>query len=481
MAFSTHFPHSTPEEQGIASRAIADFISTAEKSNMGLHSFMLLRHGQVVAEGWWHPWSRESPHMLFSLSKSFTSTAVGLAVAERRLTVENTLLSFFPSDSPKKISKNLELMKVKHLLSMSTGHDQDTTERVFRSRNPFKAFLSLPVEHTPGTHFVYNTAASYMLSAIVQKLTGQTLLEYLTPRLFNPLEIEGATWESDPNGINFGGWGLNLTTEDIARFGQLYLQKGRWNDQRLLPAWWVEAATKWQVSNGDDPDSDWAQGYGYHFWRCRHNIYRGDGAFGQYCIVMPDQDAVLAITAGVADMQAVLNLVWEKLLPAMENVNLSSNERAAESLGRTLDTLSFTPLQGATTSPMAKEVTGRTYRFTPNYETIHSLHFDFDEDNGELTYRLLGGGKRRGSHRLAFGYGEWREGEAVLGAPIPVKITASGVWTSGDTFTLTLCQYETPFVLTITCRFDERHVYYDCTVNVSFGPLEFPQLIGIAE
>ena len=246
--------HSSPEAQGIPSAAIADFVATAEKTITSLHSFMLLRHGAVVAEGWWHPYRPETPHMLFSLSKSFTSTAVGLAVAEGRLTVEDPVLSFFPTDAPKKVSKNLAAMKVHHLLSMSTGHDQDTTERTLRSRNPFKAFLSLPVEHAPGTHFVYNSAASYMLAAIVQKLTGQTLLEYLTPRLFEPLGIAGATWESHPNGVNFGGWGLNIKTEDIARFGQLYLQKGLWNSQRILPEAWVEAATSKQVSNVGNPD-----------------------------------------------------------------------------------------------------------------------------------------------------------------------------------------------------------------------------------
>ena len=253
-------PRSTPEAQGIPTAAIADFVASAEKTVTSLHSFMLLRHGAVVAEGWWRPYRPETPHMLFSLSKSFTSTAVGLAVAEGRLAVEDPVLSFFPADAPKKVSQNLAEMKVYHLLSMSTGHDQDTTERSLRSRNPFKAFLSLPVEHAPGTHFVYNSGASYILAAIVQKLTGQTLVEYLTPRLFEPLGITGATWESHPNGVNFGGWGLNIKTEDIARFGQLYLQKGLWNNQRILPEAWVEAASSKQVSNENNPDPDWSQG-----------------------------------------------------------------------------------------------------------------------------------------------------------------------------------------------------------------------------
>ena len=361
MTASVHLPRSTPEAQGISSAAINDFVATAEKTIHSIHSFMLLRKGSVVAEGWWYPWRPETPHMLFSLSKSFTSAAVGLAVAEGRLSVEDTVHSFFSAQASKKVNDNLARMKVHHLLSMSTGHDQDTTERIFRSPNPIKAFLSLPVEHAPGTHFVYNSGASFMLAAIVQTLTGQTLVEYLTPRLFEPLGIVGATWESHPNGVNFGGWGLNIKTEDIARFGQLYLQKGQWNGHSILPKTWVEASSTKQVSNGDDPNSDWSQGYGYHFWRCRHHIYRGDGAFGQFCIVMPDQEAVLAITAGVTDLQGILNLVWEKLLPAMGREHLPPDETTSTLLAGALKNLTLTPPQGEATSPMAEVLSGKTY------------------------------------------------------------------------------------------------------------------------
>ena len=447
---------------------------------MGLHSLMLVRHGQVVAEGWWNPWRQDTPHMLFSLSKSFTSTAVGLAIAEGRLSVDDQVLAFFPMDRPRKTSQNLEAMKVRHLLSMSTGHDQDTTERTFRSRNPIKTFLSLPVEHIPGTHFVYNSAASYVLSAIVQKLSGQTLLEYLKPRLFEPLGIDGATWESHPNGINFGGWGLSVKTEDIAKLGQLYLQKGQWKNQRVLPDWWTDEATRKQVPNGDDPNSDWAQGYGFQFWRCRHNAYRGDGAFGQFCIVMPDQQVVLAITSGIGDMQGVLNLVWDKLLPGIKNNPLPCDKKIPHSLSSYLKELSVAPPRGASSSTIAQKVSGITYNFMPNYETLHSLSFDFGEGVGALNFRLLGGGIRRGKHRLEFGYGEWREGMSVLRAMLPLKVAASGVWTTDNTFTLTMCQVETPFVFSITCRFEGAKIYYDCKVNVAFGPLENQQLVGSA-
>jgi CubicO group peptidase (beta-lactamase class C family) len=483
MAITNILPRSAPEQQGIPSDAILGFIQAAQKSIQSLHSFMLLRHGTLVAEGWWYPYRREAPHELYSLSKSFTSTAVGFAVAEGRLSVDDTVLSFFPEDAPKKISPNLAAMRVRHLLSMTTGHDQDATDGTLRrrDRNAVKAFLSLPVEHAPGTHFVYNSAASYMLSAIVQKLTGQTLLDYLTPRLFEPLGIQGATWESYLNhlgeAVNFGGWGLNVKTEDIARLGQLYLQKGVWNGKRLLPEAWVKAATSKQVSNAPNQNPDWEQGYGYQFWRCQpEGVYRGDGAFGQYCIVMPALDAVLAITAGVPDMQAVLSLVWEKLLPAIGKSPLPADDEAVKKLEHTLKGLKLIPPKGATISPLAKRLSGKTFFFEHNYETLQSLHFDFEADR--VTYHLTGGGKRRGKNTLAFGRGDWVEGIAALGAPSPRSVAASGVWKAEDIFELTICQYETPYVATITCRFEGDKLFYDFKVNVAFGPTERPQLVG---
>jgi len=472
-------PRNTPESQGLASATLQAFVAALEQNVQSMHSFMFLRHGVVIAEGWWHPYRPETPHMLFSLSKSFTSTAVGLAVAEGRLSVDDPVLQFFPLDRPRVISPNLAAMRVRHLLSMSTGHHEYTTEQIMRARNPFKAFLSLPVEHEPGTYFVYNSGASYLLAAIVQKLPGQTLVEYLTPRLFEPLGIEGATWDSHPNGVNFGGWGLNLTTEAIARFGQLYLQNGEWQGRQLIPASWVAKATAKQVANDPDPNPDWEQGYGYQFWRCQPpGVYRGDGAFGQFCLVMPEQNAVLAMTAGSPLMQPILDCVWEKLLPGFQPEPLPANPSATADLTQFTQALRLLPPQGQVTSPQAERVSGRVFNFDPNPETLHSLSLDFNTQT--LTYRLLGGGQRRGSHQLKFGLGTWVEGVSVLRDYTPRKVTASGGWTTPNTFSLTLCHYETPFIATLDFRFAGDQVYFDSRINVNLGPLSTPQLVGTA-
>ncbi|MDQ3396803.1 MAG: beta-lactamase family protein, partial [Deinococcota bacterium] len=295
---------SSPELQGVSSSAISGFLAAIDREGLEVHSVMLLRHGHVVAEGWWAPYSSARVHLLYSLSKSFTATAIGLAVAEGLLSVDDPVLSFFPDEAPEKASEYLAGMRVRHLLSMATGHLTDTLDRLVEhgGGNWIKGFLALPPERAPGTVFTYNNGATFMLSAILEKLAGTKLLDYLRPRLLEPLGVTEAYWHENPQGITLGFTGLHLTTEAVARFGQLYLQRGRWQGRHLVPEWWVAEATTLQVPTAPPPEdnvTDWAQGYGYQFWRCQHGAYRGDGAFGQFCVVMPEQDAVLVITAAV--------------------------------------------------------------------------------------------------------------------------------------------------------------------------------------
>ena len=479
MTITNRLPRSTPEAQGIPSTAITDFLAAADTSIHHLHSFMLVRHGHVVAEGWWAPYAAEFPHVLFSLSKSFTSSAVGMAVAEGRLSIDDPVISFFPDDLPDTVSENLAAMRVRQLLSMSTGHQDDTTGRLHEREDGdwVKAFLSLPVEHKPGTHFVYNSGASYMLSAIVQKLTGVTLLEYLRPRLFEPLGIRGATWESCPRGINTGGWGLTITTEDIACFGQMYLQQGMWQGRRILPEAWIAEASARQVSNGSNPESDWEQGYGYQFWRCRHDIYRGDGAFGQFCVVMPAQDAVVAITAGTEDMQGVLNVVWQHLLPALGPAPLPEDRAAQRRLAQQLAGLAIPPAQGAASSPAAAQVSGVRYAFEKNDQEVEALAFDFDDGDSRGGCRVI---LQIAGHENVFacGSGAWSQSTTIRDRGELRRMVASGAWTGDDTFAMKLCLYETPFCPTIICRFVDDAVHYDFVTNVSFGPKELAQLVG---
>jgi CubicO group peptidase (beta-lactamase class C family) len=473
VCIGADLPRSSPEAQGIPSPAILSFIEAAENDIDSMHSFMLLRHGCVVAEGWWSPYNAESPHSLYSLSKSFTSTAVGLAISEGKLSLDDQVLKFFPEDAPSEPSGNLKAMRVSDLLRMSTGHQ---TEPPRPPDQPWtKAFLAHPVPFKPGTHFLYNTSGTYMLSAIVQKATGQTVLDYLRPCLFEPLGIEHPTWEASPQGISAGGYGLSIRTEDIACFGQLYLQKGKWQGKQLVPEAWVAAATARQTSNGSNPESDWDQGYGYQFWRCRYGIYRGDGAFGQYCIVLPEQDAVIAVTSGVKDMQAVLNLIWNELLPAMKPSPLPADDAAARKLEHTLKSLSLPTPEGS--GPVVK-VSGKKYIFAANNRKLEAITLENNAKDGPVTLIARCDGVER---HITCGRGSWQKGRIAWGQLPEQPVAASGAWTANDTFTAKLCFYETPFIVTIRLKFAGQELQCDSEANVSFGPTKEPQLTGKAE
>jgi len=467
-------PRSAPEKQGMASADIAAFIDAVEKSKIEFHSFMVIRHGHVVAEGWWNPYAAQLEHTLYSLSKSFTSTAVGLAIGEGKFTLESPVTSFFPNDLPGDVSANLAAMQVKHLLTMSTGHGKDTLPAIRAANNPnwAKVFLEQPVEYTPGTHFLYNTGATYMLSSIVQKTTGQPLIEYLKPRLFEPLGIKGMDWETDPQGINVGGYGLRVKTEDIARFGMLYLQKGKWNGKQLLSQAWVEDATSAHVDSSPavpkrpKSEDDWSQGYGYQFWRCRHGLYRGDGAFGQFCIVFPEQEAVVAITGESFDLQASMNLVWDHLLPAMKGQPVPVDAAAQKNLATKLKGLALPPLQSNANASTVARIAGKSFAFEANDLNVKKISLAFNGGKCLLTVT-----DDKGDHTVTCGMNKWATNDnyktqtlfPLPGRPVvTTPLAASASWTDDNTLAMA-------WRFTATAHSDNlTFAFHDNTVTVSF-------------
>jgi predicted glycoside hydrolase/deacetylase ChbG (UPF0249 family) len=473
---NSSLPRSTPEAEGVSSEAIVSFLDAASKSKHEFHSFMMLRHGKVVAEAWWNPYRNDLKHTMYSVSKSFTATAVGFAVAEKKLSVEDKVISFFPDDLPEQVSPNLAALKIKDLLSMSVGHQTDPTFVVAsQNDNWVKAFLKTPVPHQPGTKFVYNSVATFMLSAIVQKVTGQKIMDYLTPRLFKPLGIENIDWETNPQDINTGGWGLRLKTEDMAKFGQLFLQKGMWQGKQILPAAWVEEASTMKImqdpsaSQAKKDSSDWLQGYGYQMWRSRHNAYRGDGANGQFIIVMPDQDAVIIVTAEAPDMQGEFNLIWKYLLPAFKAKKLSANPKMLAQLKERAASLALPmPIKNAT-SELETKISGKTYGVISKSRSLESIGFEFK--NGTLQLNLKTDSV---VHHLLFGAGKWESGETTKYGPYLVgvargnrvglsayKVKGSYTWRNDKTLELTLRYIESPHTETITCSFDGDKIAVD--------------------
>ncbi len=476
-------PRSLPEAEGVSSKSIIQFLDAAAKSKTEFHSFMLLRHGKVIAEGWWNPYRADLKHTLYSCSKSFTATAIGFAVQEKRLSLDDKVKSFFPSDLPDTVSNYLSELTVKEVLMMSDGQEPDPTHDVVgRDTNWIKGFLSTPFLHEPGSEFLYNSLGTYMLSAIIKKVTRQKTIDYLKPRLFDPLGIKGMDWETDLQGVNTGGWGLRLKTEDMARFAELFLQKGKWNGQQIIPAAWVEDASTMKImQNPNAPQSkkdssDWLQGYCYQMWRCRHNAFRGDGAFGQFMIVMPDQDAALAITAETADMQEEINLVWKYLLPAFKKEKLPANAAAVLKLKEKIKALALSvPAKHAET--LATKINEKNFSVSGNAMQLQHISFSFLNDVCNVTFKT-----DVSTYKFAFGSGKWKFSETNMPGPsltasnientsmiYPAKIAGSYTWKDANTLELVLRYIESPHSEIFNCHFQDNKLTVEVAKSFNFG------------
>jgi CubicO group peptidase (beta-lactamase class C family) len=448
-------PVSTPAEQGVDARGIEAFLDAVEAApDIEPHSLMILRHGRLVASGWWAPYTAERAHLLYSLSKSFTSTAAGLAVAEGLLDLDAPVISYFPEFEADITDPRSRAMLVRHVAFMSSGHLADTDAEPFRldPAEPVRGFLLIPPDRDPGTVFAYNQPATYTLAALVQRLSGQSLTAYLRPRLFDPLGIGEVAWTQYPRGRDLGFSGLYATTDVIARLGLLLLQDGVWEGRRLLPSSWVTEATRPHIATSDGTaegtHSDWQQGYGLQFWMSRHG-YRGDGAYGQFCVVLPEYDAVIATTAATHRMQKLLDAMWRHLLPAFGPGPLADRTDEDKALQHRLDHLALPPLvadpgPGTGSGPWSgARLTPRGGRCT-DQPTLTAV--EVTKAEGAWTVTLVEGEERLALRLPGSGW-------AVHEGPTPTA--ASGGWTDRDTLHVDVVFLETPHRLTVTGTLDD--------------------------
>src|SRR5690606_5057859 len=371
-------------------------------------SLMLVRHGKVVAEGGWAPYSPGDVHSMYSVTKSFNSTAVGLAAEEGLLSLDALVTSFFPDLVPAQPAPAFQTMTVEHLLKMASGHATAplAAMRAAPEGQWPKAALEPTPEPPPGTSSLYNAGAAYVLGASVQKVTGETVEECLAPRLFEPLGISNRLWGMSPEGVNLTEGGLAITTEELAKFGLLYLQNGRWDGQQIVSEQWATAATSKQISTGAD-NGNWNYGYGYQFWRSPIG-YRADGSLGQFSFVFPDQDMVLAITAATSNdggTNRLMNTVFAHVLRniTVQDEPLPDNPAALDALGAKLAALSLAAPQGAASSPLAADVSGSRYTVAANSQGITALELDFSRE-----LPLIAIEDADGRHLIPVGIGEWR-------------------------------------------------------------------------
>ncbi|MFJ6728703.1 serine hydrolase domain-containing protein [Streptomyces sp. NPDC091281] len=458
-------PTAAPSARGVDASGVQAFLDAVDASDtVEPHSLMILRHGDVVASGWWAPYAPDRLHLLYSLSKSFTSLAAGFAVAEGLIGLDDPVISYFPEFADEITDPRSRAMLVRHVASMSSGHEAETFERA-HTLDPgelVRGFLLLPPDRDPGTVFAYNQPATYTLAAILQRVTGLSLTDYLRPRLLDPLGIGEVVWLHDRTGRQLGFSGLHGTTDAVARLGRFLLREGEWDGERLLPREWLAEATRVHIPTagimGDATRSDWGQGYGLQFWRSRHG-YRGDGAYGQFCLVLPEQDAVIATTAGTDDMQGLLDLVWEHLLPAFRPEPLTGREDADAALAARLAGLAL-PAATGLPAPRGDVAGWEGAAFTPyggvcaDQPGLTGVEVLRDGDGWAL---VLTEGDDRLTARLGGGAG-WRESDATpagaTGGGLPLAV--SGGWNEGDdadgdTLAADVLFLETPHRLRVTC------------------------------
>ena len=405
-------PRASAESVGIGSGSLAGLVDALADPELGLHGLVVVRHGTVVAEGSWLPYRADTPHSVFSVSKSLTATAVGLAVADGRLSVDERVLDVLPSHATAAARACAGDLTVRHLLTMATGHGADTMTamRVQPGADWVQLFLETPTVCPPGERFVYDNGASYLLSVIVSSRTGRSLVEQLTPRLFGPLGIEDPVWATDERGVCLGSTGLRLRTGDLAKIGQLFLQRGRWHGRQLVDESWIETASRAHVATDGEPEPDRSQGYGFQFWRSRHGGYRADGAFGQFVLVLPDQDVVVAISAGTSRTQAVLTAVWDHLLPALHERALAPDPAAAAALAERLGNLQISVPAVLPADPAAAQVlAGRAIRLPSTRLGVETVTVGFAPD--VVTMTLAGGDAPTES--VTAGRDRWLPGRSV--------------------------------------------------------------------
>lgn len=495
------FPTAQPADAGVDSEVVLDFLRILRDRSMSLNSLLIYRSGRLVTQQFWWPYRADRPHMMHSATKSFVGTAAGFALAEKHLSLDDNVTSFFPDLSPRDATENLRAMTVRDLLTMRTGHRLGLSGKTWRLLDTswVAEFLASEIPFPPGQRFTYSSATSHMLSAVVQLATGETVMNYLRPRLFEPLEFREHTWDTDPDGISSGGNGLSLRSIDLLKWGVLHLQDGVWEGRRVLPEGWVGDATTRHVDRPtattwdgarfvpvaqDQAAAGYRRGYGYQIWLGPGGAYHASGMFGQQCYVFPRQDTVVAITGSIAGgrHRRLAELVYTKLAGAFDG--LPGSPQADLRLGAQVARAACPPL--IQPIPPAIHVDRTRYACADNEDGIKGIAFDRDETGLVVTLT-----DERGTHTVHCGLSYWLETDTTVTGwrlhhsyqPESMRVLARAYWTAPRTLVLDWYFVESPFHDTVTVTFSEDNTLrWLREANVNSGdtcrPVVVAHLVG---
>ena len=472
-------PRSTPEEQGVPSKAlVALFDSLHALPLTDMHAVVVMRHGKVIGEMYPKPYAPEYRHTMYSCSKTFVGIAVGLAIEDNRLRLDDRIAAIFPELLPDSVSKDLADMTVRHLLTMASGVKPDWNMRS-RGTEWIRTFLSKPVKE-PGTQYAYDSMVSYMLAAVVQKVTGKKLTEYLQERVFTPMNVTEWAWEESPEGVNTGGWGVHIQPESLAKFGQLILNEGRWEGKQLVPTEWIREMCKKHRETGREV-------YGYHIWHCggHDGAVRADGALGQYVISVLDKDMVVVMTeATLGNGRDQRRLIWDVLLPHIQDEPLPANKKDYQKLLKKQEGYKLAEVKGKASSAFASNWENKTIELGKNTFGWKSLKLNFGKKEVTMTVTETNGK----SYELPFGYQEWITTtfdsyppysitpiDRFKGLEGPYYASGSYAWISKEELQLKVHYVNWVSALEITFRLDENG---EVKLNVQTNYIKKPYSIS---
>ncbi len=398
----------TPESAGIPSAAIERFIGRLEGSRLCMHDFLMVKGGKVLAEAYWKPFHAQRKHRMYSVSKSFVSIAVGVMIGEGKLSLDTHVADFFPEKLPDNPHPYLLEMTVRDLLMMSTCHnrcsytDQDSDwVATFFQRKP---------SHRPGRVFSYDTAATVVLNAIVEKLAGEPFLQYLRPRVLEPIGVTEDIWCVErPEGGSWGGSGVMVTAMDLAKVANLCMHGGCHEGRQLIPEWYIREATAKQIDNRvGEADPEWQFGYGYQFWRTRNNGFAMNGMGSQFAICLPEHDFILVTNGDTQEVKTgasvILNALWTEIYPYLTGEKACvSTEEEKESLKKRIEDLHILPETGALSSSEAVKWHGMKFVMDENPMGIRWTRFFFEDGAITMQYE-----NAQGECELKFGVGSVR-------------------------------------------------------------------------
>jgi CubicO group peptidase (beta-lactamase class C family) len=459
-----------PEELGIPSGKFLDFLLYLEDRKLCMHNIMILRQGKIAVEAHFPPFTKDSLQRMYSVTKSFVSIALGFLIDEGKISLKSRIADFFPEYLNETVHPFIAEMTVRDCLLMATPYT-DSTYKV-HDKNWIQTFFTSTPLRKAGAVFNYDTSGTVALNALVEKLSGCSLTEYLRPRLFEPLGFSQGIWCVErPEGGDWGGSGLQCSIYDLARFGLFLLNKGRWQDRQLISSSYIEEACSSLIDNRIPTMSPEIQfGYGYQIWRTRHNGFCAWGMGSQLALCLPEKDTLLVATGDTQSISGEANLLldafWRHIYPYISDTAANDDPEVFSKLKSKLACLEFPSVEGEKSSPLQRGFQGKTYRFSENPMGIKWSLFEFSHDEGIMKYE-----NASGVHELRFGLGKYVEGtfpethysDKRMGQPSGrgFRYKASAAWFNSCSLTFYLYIIDSYLgTLKVNCYFGENSLTF---------------------